>query len=323
MTRLTALTTAAEWTLLACSVLLVLAVHLGGHLAPGWVHSYVPLAEETWQLLPMAQIVLLAAWLVCGIGPLWLRVGLGPVLVAWWAVTWGDSLPSHTTPQWLLLSGLAAALLCIAARCAGFRLAAERSLATEAKHPQFSIRGLLLLTTLIAALLGILELLRPSLGQNASVSTLYEQVVAARLKENTAAEFLAGVSLRSVVLAAALAVAPLVSLACVLRPGRMWLRLLVAAALVPLLGIYLANLTGDDLGTGISLAVSLTVLAAIAGISAWPLRLLGVRFHCNSGFGVRGFVTAFGSLGSWRWGLSENPTAATSRRNPNLKEAFP
>ena len=98
MIRLSALTIAAERTLLVCSVLLVLAVHFAGWLAPAWLLALVPLADETRQLLPIAQIVLLAAWVAGGMGPLWLRLGLVPVLVAWWAVTWGDSLPSHTTP---------------------------------------------------------------------------------------------------------------------------------------------------------------------------------------------------------------------------------
>jgi hypothetical protein len=323
MSRLSALTTAAERTLLVCSVLLVLAVHFAGWLAPAWMLALVPLADETRQLLPIAQIVLLAAWVAGGIGPLWLRLGLGPVLFVSWAVAWGDSFSSSPTSQWLLLSGLMAALMGGGIRCLGFRLGAEMSLPAEARHPQFSIRGLILLTTLIAVTLGTLEMLRPALRTAPELSTALERVWIARSESNPAAEFVVGVTTRSVVLASALAAVSLVSMACVLRPGPMWLRLIVTAILVPLTGLYLANLTDSDEAAGISMAVSLTLLSAITGISVWPLRLLGVRLIGDFGYGVRGLVTALRPLGWWRSSLSQDPKAATSRRTPNLKEAIP
>jgi hypothetical protein len=283
MSRLSALTTVVERTLLACSVLLVLAIHLGGWLAPGWTHSHVPLAEEIWQLLPAAQIVLLAAWLVSGLVPLWLRLASAPVLLCAWATIWGGSLSSHTTAQWLLMSGAIVALVLVAARSCGMLLSKPVT-AELNRHPQFSIRGLIVLTTLIAVVLGILEMLRPTLQQTTEMSAVLEQAILARAESGTMAEFFAGVTTRSVVLASALAAVSLAAMACVMRPGPIWLRLIVTAALAPLLGFYLANLTAGSTATGISLAVSLTVLAAITGISVWPLRLLGVRLTRRTGF---------------------------------------
>ena len=265
------------------SLLLVLAIHFGGWLAPGWFHSYFPFAEAVWQLLPAAQIVLLALWLIAGIGPFWLRLASAPALLASWAGVWADSLSSHTAATWLLLAGAIAAGVMIAARYCGLKLSIQRS-ASANRHPQFSIGGLILLTTLIGLGLGVLEILRPSLNASRELSAELEQVLLARVEASALAEFLASTSLRSAFLAAVLAMVALTAMFCVLRPGPMWLRLLVSAVLVPLLGFYLANLTGDDLAAGASLAASLSILTTIVGISVWPLRLAGVRLVRGTGF---------------------------------------
>src|SRR4029450_3918623 len=104
-----------------------------------------------------------------------------------------------------------------------------------------------------------------------------EQLLVARLNSDSLAGIVSATSMRQYVLAAALAGTAPSALWCVLRPGPLWLRSIVTAVLAPLLGIYLANLTGGGWEMGTNLAVSFSVLAYVVGISALPLRLSGVR----------------------------------------------
>ncbi len=287
MSRLSVITTSAERMLLGSTAALVLAVHLGGLLLPAWAIQAIPLGEEIQQVLPAAQLILLAGWTVLGPGPIWLRLPVAPVLLVFWAVGWSQdpSKIAETASQWLPAAGLAAAIIALGIRCCGLRLTIDTpSAAFGQRHPQFSIGALIILTTLIAVALGILEWLRPTLRTDRELSIYLERLLAARMESGWVGEFFAGLSPRHGVLAAALAAAAMTTLGCVLRPGPMWLRLLVTAVLVPLLGIYLANLTGSGREASVNLAISLTVLSAVVGVSALPLRLLDMRLSRRTGF---------------------------------------
>lgn len=229
----------------------------------------------------------LAAWTVLGPGPIWLRLPIAPVLLTLWAVGWsqGAGQVTQAASQWLPVAGLAAIVIALGVRCCGLRLTIDKPLVTAGRrHPQFSIKALIILTTLIAAALGILESLRPALRTDPELSTYLERLLTARTETGSVGEFFAGLSPRHGVLAVALAAVAITTLGCVLRPGTMWLRLLVTAVLVPLLGIYLGNLTGSARDTSVNLAISLAVLSAVVGVSALPLRMLGVRLFCRTGF---------------------------------------
>ena len=320
--RLTRLTAAAERMLLVLTAALVLALHAGGMLAPAWLVKTVPLGEDLQQLLPAAQLILLMAWAVLGPGPLWVRLPAAPVLLLLWAVGWTSStkVAVETTATLLLSAGVAAAAFALGIRCCGIRLATDASPVAETRrHPQFSIKMLIVLTTLVAVALGILESLRPMLRTDPELSTYLERLLVARLEAGSLAGTLPPIALRQYVLGVAIAFAALSSLWCVLRPGAMWLRIMVTAVFVPLSGIYLANLSGDGHDASINLAIGLTTLAAVVGTSVWPLRLMGVRLNHDFGFGVRGLVPAIRSFGSRHGQLLQNPKAATSRRTPNLE----
>jgi hypothetical protein len=280
MRRLTLLTTVTEGTLLVLTAALVLALHLGGLVAPMWLVRAIPLGEDLQQLLPAAQLILLTGWIVLGPGPLWVRLPAAPVLLLLWAMGWTGSAGQgvETTGTWLLAAGVAAAIAALGIRCCGLRLAMDKSpFGAARRHPQFSIKGLIILTTLIAVGLGILEWLRPGLRTDSELSVYLEKMLIARLESEPLAGVFSAVNMRQFVLGGALAVTSLSALWCVLRPGALWLRLLAAAVFAPLLGVYLANLTGNDWQASINLAIGLTELAAVVGISVVPLRLASVQ----------------------------------------------
>jgi hypothetical protein len=303
MRRLTRLTIVTERMLLVLTAALVLALHVGGMLAPAWLVKTVPLGEDLQQLLPAAQLILLATWAVLGPGPLWVRLPAAPVLLLLWAVGWTSSTGQdvETTSAFLLITGAAAAVFALGIRCCGIRLATDASpIAETRRHPQFSIRTLIVLTTLVAVTLGVLESLRPMLRTDPELSTYLERLLSARLQSGSLAGIVSATSLRQFVLAVALAVTSLSALWCILRPGAMWLRLMVTAILAPLLGVYLANLTGNGRDVSVNLAIGLTELAAVVGISVLPLRLASVRLMRPAGYGVRRLVAAFRFWDGWR-----------------------
>jgi hypothetical protein len=281
MSRLAAITTTAERSLLVLTAAVVLTVHLGGILAPDWLVQIIPLGEDLRPLLPAAQLIMLAAWTILGPGPLWMRLPAAPVLLLLWAMVWTSLAASvaDATGTLPLTAGIAAAIFALAIRCCGIRQAIDASPATaKLRHPQFSIRGLIVLTTLIAAGLGILEWLRPLMRSEQDLSRYLEGLIAARLEGRLFVDMASAASVRQYVLGAGMAMISATALWCILRPGAMWLRLVVTAIIAPLFGVYLANLTGDR-EASVSLAIGLTALAAVVGVSVLPLRLSGLRLE--------------------------------------------
>lgn len=280
MSRWPLATAVAERTLLATSAAVVVAVHLLGVAAPPWLIQAVPLGSDLQQLLPAAQIAILAAWLVLGPGPLWLRLPATPVLLIVWAVGWTKLAPQVI--EWagdlLPMTGLAAVTCALGLRLAGLRMTVEyRSTPAPERHPQFSIQAIIVLTTFIAIGLGVLEWLRPRLQTSPDLTRYYEQMLIAQLQGDPANEFLARITTRHVVLAAATAITALAAMWCIVRPGAIWLRLLVVTTLLPLLGMYLADLTDAGWEMGPYLAMHLSALGGLVAVSLVPLRLAGLR----------------------------------------------
>src|SRR5262245_36437755 len=268
MSRLLVLSSVAERMLLVLTVALVLALHLGGMLAPQWLVGVIPLGVDLQALLPPAQLILIIAWAILGPGRLWVRLIVAPTLAVVLAVGWaiGSGGAMELPGNWLMPAGVAAAVLAVGLRCCGLRLAAGPPATTEARrHPQFSIRMLIILTTLVAIVLGILESLRPILRSDRDLSTCLESLLVERVEPGVVVVDSSHRSMRHYVLAAAIAGASLAALWCILRPGAMWLRITVASVCLPLVGIYLGNLSGDGRDAGINLAIGLTALAAIVG----------------------------------------------------------
>ena len=275
MSRLSTLTTAAERTLLAASVLLVLVIHGGGFWSPAWLIQSLPLAPDVQEVLPGVQIVAIAAWAVLGPGPLWVRLPTAPVLLVIWAVGWsrGDWAESRSLDELLLATGLTALLVLSVLRCCGLRIGKATPELTDRRLPQFSILGLIVLTTLVAAVLGALEWLRPTLRLESDL-WMYEVGEVSFTSHHWLTSPSAA---RRAVMAAALAGAALAGGWSVLRPGLVWPRLMVAIAVAAVLGAYLVHVAGSDRGPVLGLSISLALHALLGAVSAWPLRLASAR----------------------------------------------
>jgi hypothetical protein len=132
---------------------------------------------------------------------------------------------------------------------------------------QFSLLGLLIATTLIAAAVGGLEALRPTIGGDRAAVLLGEISRPAR-------------QVRELVLGVSVALAAIGGLWVVARPGAIWFRLAAVLATIPVLAGYLTHLAGvtDERTTAaINLALSLAWVAGLTGFTILPLRLLDYR----------------------------------------------
>jgi hypothetical protein len=277
MSRLSVITTSAERMLLALIAALVLAVHAGGLIAPAWVIRAIPLGMDFQELLPATQVVLLAAWAVLGPGPLWVRLPATPVLLFIWAAGWSsggwERASLRTIDELLLATGAVALVMAIVIRCYGLKISGDRDAARTARLlPQFSIRGLIVLTTLVAIVLGALEWLRPTLGTQSDFESYTDRIGSTWHHWLTAPS-----SLRRAIMAAALAGASLAGMWCVLRPGLVWPRMILSVGLAAVLGVYLVHVAGSDRGPAVGLSISLAMYTMLAAASALPLRLAGVR----------------------------------------------
>jgi hypothetical protein len=137
---------------------------------------------------------------------------------------------------------------------------------------------MLIATTLIAAAVGLLEAIRPILSDNiADLSRV------ARYVFDSIEDVFRAATIRSLVMAAAVAGAAIGGIWVVLRPGAMWLRAVGLTLCLGVLGVYLTHLRGtatEEFRAGaVNLAFSLSAIAALAGLTTWPLRLMGYRLQ--------------------------------------------
>jgi hypothetical protein len=138
---------------------------------------------------------------------------------------------------------------------------------------QFSIRSLLLMTTMVAVAIACLERLRPHLAWSpASFSRLdflWEPI------RDLTSQVAAAHGLRLAVLSSVASGVVAAAIWAVMRPGNPWLRVVATGVIAAATGVYLAHLVGD--WPNWMPASGLVILAALVGTSVLPLRLMGFR----------------------------------------------
>jgi hypothetical protein len=269
------LTRGAEWAVLA-AVLMLHAVIL----APFSSQADVPWLQIAADAQPLAAVVLVLAWAAFGPSRWWLRAAAAPLMLIGWAAYFSVSVQQY---GYLSAGGgpvsfpfsvaLAAAVLVVAVRLCGLR-GLPISMGSPEPRPQFSIRTLLVMTTLVAVAIGCLEMLRPAeLATPADMD--FDEFAALVLGQSRLQA-----TIRQYVLAVTVAGCALASLATVLRPGPTVLRLAILGIALPALGFYLTHVAGSSnefSQRAIELTAALAAPAALVAISVLPLRLMGYR----------------------------------------------
>jgi hypothetical protein len=240
--------------------------------------------------VPIVWLVLIPTWAVLGTGRAWQRwpaaIGL---LAVWVAVFSGEFFgrglpfvpPILFTIVFLVLASSLVMRLC------GLRLrgASPDDLSLT---PQFSIRSILIATALVAVTIAALKWLEPRLAydplgeQYASVRDLV--IRGENLLTGGTVEVMRGVvprNNRELFLAVGMASVALGGLWSVLRPGPVWLRLTTLALAIPILAAYMSSAgrteSAERFGQTGELAMALASYAALAAVTALPLRLFDFR----------------------------------------------
>jgi hypothetical protein len=282
---------AAEWALLAIVVLL----HVAGWLCYHPLAAAGPIGQLLADSLPLATLLLLACW--CGLGPgeAWVRGCFAAVfLVISFVVTgstWGATYSWTHNDTLLGLAPLATFAFAIGLRLSGYSVPTDPAAGRQIRGATFTIRSLLVITTVIALGIGALESARPLLhartadagelalvisdrsGMLVSVapSTPWNVVEARILDAQRKGQF------RLALAAALVASAALLAFAAILCPGAIWLRLAGQAALIPAAGWYVGHLTATSSESTFTLTLWVATTTAIVAGSLVPLRLMGFR----------------------------------------------
>jgi hypothetical protein len=269
----------AEWAVLAAVVVLHCLIVAPARSAndAAWLH----IAGET---QPVAMLVLLLAWGAFGPGRLAWRLILVPLSLTGLAIYLSSRLgngwngyASGLTVGFPYSLAIAALVMLAGVRILGIRLTSLAAGRSEPR-PQFSIRTLLVVTTIVAIAIGCLEMLRPTV-LTVSPDSEYADVVA-WLEGQLAITRLAAHT-RQWILSAALAGLAIASVVGVLRPGPVALRLAVLVLAVPAIGVYLTHFSGESANQFLSRAVEMTAALAapalLVAITVLPLRLMGYR----------------------------------------------
>ncbi|MCU0880589.1 MAG: hypothetical protein MUF06_22700 [Pirellulaceae bacterium] len=240
--------------------------------------------------VPIVWLVLIPTWAVLGTGRVWLRWPAAMGLLAVWGAIYsgeffGGGLP-FVPP--ILFTIVIVALVCSAVtRVSGLQLrgASPDDLSLT---PQFSIRSILIATALVAVTIAALKWLEPRLAYD----PLGDRYGIARdlairsenLLTGGTVEVMRGVfprNNRELFLAVAMASVALGGLWSVLRPGPVWLRLTTLALAIPILAAYMSAAGRMDsterFGQTGELAMALASYAALAAVTALPLRLFDYR----------------------------------------------
>ena len=286
MSRWQQLTNYAERTLLALVWGFAIAVHLGGVGLCLWGDRSSPLVQLARDVLPMPQLTLLLAWWICGPGAVSKRVVGFPLLLILWSIVWTTATWSlRDNASWLLPVFFLVPLL-LTGRLWGYTDWQDGHTQHDTRSPQFSLRLLMGITTLIAAVLGILEWLRPMLSADGSVSVYWGRLVAA----DSGLWPYEPVNLRRWTMAIALAATCLAPLWWTLRPGLAWPRALVGLVLIASFGAYLGHVGGRSGNESVQLGLSMALLAAVVSLSVLPLRLMNLRIARQHGWLPRWLV---------------------------------
>ena len=269
----------AEWTLAALVVGLHLVIFLWPE-TPGKPQFTLTAAHDA-QLF--SGVVLILAWAVLGPGRWWLRLAVLPVLLILWALPWNTRMiPREQGHLPFLLAGMATLALVLTRLC-GFRMRRLDPAAGPERGAQFSLLGLLVVTTLVAAAIGGLEALRPLLGQDRGEDFAALTLWMDSIDDGPASVW--PIAVRRFVMAIAASLAAVGGLWVVARPGAMWFRLGAVAATVPILAAYLANVSGEAserTTIAVNLGFGLGLVTILTGVSVLPLRMFDFRLQRKS-----------------------------------------
>jgi hypothetical protein len=259
----------AEWGVLAAVVLLHVLLMASSSRWLGPPGSPEVLGREA---LIYCQPALILAWAVCVPGRWWLRLIGAPALLwlgLWWGAVPHLNLPDYDSVYFAPFAAATLALL-ILIRLGGLRMQTVGANGQLEMPPQFSIRAMIGATTAIAAIIGVLEYLRPKIAANpAGWEALLGEV-----------PWFGPSTIRTLVMCSALALVSVGAIAAVLRPGAVWLRLVILAVAIPSLAGYLtqlAGITSEVSQRTIELTVAFAALASLTAVSVLPLRLFGYR----------------------------------------------
>jgi len=287
------LAVAAEWLLLA----LVMLLHAGAWIWSSRLVDLGPAGALLADSVPLASLLVLAAWCALGPGFLWLRgaFAAGLLLVAGVAVASPERFTWSHADALLGLAPLATLLAAAAPRATGLRATLRVPGEQPDRGATFTVRGLLVITTAIALAIGMLEAARPWLraADNSTVAMELWLTSGARpqprltLRAPAAAPFKAinawlveahrKGQFRLALVACLLTVAALIAYTTLLRRGAVWLGLTGLAAIVPAAGWYIGHLTDTSPETSFTLTLWIATIITIVVVSLVPLRLMGYR----------------------------------------------
>ena len=152
---------------------------------------------------------------------------------------------------------------------------------------QFSLRALLLATTLVAVAVGSLEWLRPTLSRLDVDSVFWSK--------RPTQFWRAASETRQLIMTAAIALTSVGAIVAVMGRGRIWLRIAALAITIPASALYLAHVSGAGnhligltgqtrlSSTAVALTAGLAAIATMCGLSVLPLGLAGYRLQRPQG----------------------------------------
>ncbi len=257
----------AEWGVAAA----VAALHVVVFLWPGPNTLRVfPLHEILRDAQWISGMSLVLAWAALGPGRPLVRAVCLPIALGMLLLVWSKGSGPQGLGNFFPIALIGTSLFLLLGLIA-LGLQVRNAMDIRDQRPsQYSLRGLMLATTTIAAAFGTLEALRPILTPPSIMAGSADRVA---------------IEVREMVLGSSVAVVAIGSLWVVLQSGALWLRTLVVGLLVLSASVYLAHLT-EGLGSGLPVfalhfIVAFSAIALLSGITALPLRLMGYRLQTS------------------------------------------
>ena len=264
-----------EWSIAA----VVICVYAALFLLP--INAVPTPIEDFHDSVAICLVVLAVAWGMAGPGRWWLRV-LGPAALVTlaWLFPRRYIFPESDLPAFVAGLAGASAIALMTARLCGIRAMRLSPNRASERRPQFSILSLLMVTTLIAATIAVLESLRPLIAdQYNPIDSIVSVYTLLRTKwEDT---WISAGTVRVLLLSTFIAGIALGAIGVVLRPGTVWLRLAMLALAIPSISAYLLHLVGISgeltIQRTAELAIGFSSVAILTMLTVLPLRLFGYR----------------------------------------------